>query len=299
MVRNANYLGMTMKTFIDRTYTAPGLMLALSLLTSPVHADGSSRESGIPLPDVLTGTWQVDAVHIDSGATRALRYQHNDPRLKGRIFTISHEVLAANTPEEPTCEMPTIAARLSDIGKLVQNSMAGRGSRPITPTASDYGLDKQIRAASEAFTVRCKNGLWGGGMGREGGIEGAWITHFGHDKLAIRWYDETILELHRVPLGAKPTPSFHCTMAGNNTEKTICGSLALASLDASVAASYTDATKRFTELDDRQALGRLKAEQRAWLAERNKCGANVKCLQDAMSQRLERIETMERDEAKE
>lgn len=138
MVRNVNYLDRTMKTSIDRTYTAPGLMLALSMLMSPLHANSGSLDSGIPLSDVLTGTWRVDAVHIDSGATRALRYRHNDPRLKGRIFTISHEVLTANTPEEPACEMPTIAARITDIGKLVQNRVRQKNSPEHQSTSGPH-----------------------------------------------------------------------------------------------------------------------------------------------------------------
>ena len=52
---------------------------------------GSEAIKGQQLPPDIIGTWQVAKVNVDTGASRRLLYQHDDPRLKGRIFTIASD----------------------------------------------------------------------------------------------------------------------------------------------------------------------------------------------------------------
>ena len=71
------------------------------------------------------------------------------------------------------------------------------------------------------------------------------------------------------------------------TEKTICGSVALAALDQSVAQTYKFAVNVFKEAENPQALAQLKVTQKQWLAQRNACGADVHCLEKSMKGRLQ------------
>ena len=144
-------------------------------------------------------------------------------------------------------------------------------------------------ALVDVLSVSCKgSGLFGGGLGHE--IAGAWIVVLDKDQLAIRWYGETILLLRRLPDNAKPTPSFDCNKAATVVEKTICGSVALAAFDQSVAQSYKLVGNFFKEVEHTEALAPLKATQKQWLTQRNTCGADVRCLEKSMKDRLDAIE---------
>lgn len=72
------------------------------------------------------------------------------------------------------------------------------------------------------------------------------------------------------------TPSFDCSRASTPTEVAICDSDALARLDVSLAEAYRAARDR----------PGVKDRQRAWIGERNLCGADVDCLSDRMRTRL-------------
>jgi len=167
---------------------------------------------------------------------------------------------------------------------------------PETPTPKDYRLPLASDAPLEAFTVTCKDGLFAGGLGREGGVSGAWIIMLHDDRLAIRWYDETILVLNRLRENAKPNASFKCEKAATSVEKTICGSIALSAFDSSVARSYMSAAKQMKDVQNADGLNRLHAQQKEWLAKRNFCELDASCLQKSMADRLEVIETMVMDE---
>lgn len=108
-------------------------------------------------------------------------------------------------------------------------------------------------------------------------------------RLAMRWYDETVLLLTRLPENARPNPSFDCAKAAATAEKTICGSVSLAAFDRSVAESYAYSSKRYLDDNDKDEVKTLRAEQREWLAKRNACGANPACLQKAMENRLDSL----------
>ena len=77
-------------------------------------------------------------------------------------------------------------------------------------------------------------------------------------------------------------PSFDCARAGNAAEFAICGDPGLSYLDRELAAAYGVAASRLSAAGQRQ----LRDGQRAWLADRNRCGANVQCLRFAMEARI-------------
>ena len=263
------------------------LAVVLSLFGTPSYAQEKSNPATVELPATLIGTWQVTEVHIDTAAAWRRYYQYNDPRLTGRLFTIGHQQLTSTTSEEELCVNPKASIRRTTAAELIKNSMAGRRNTvPGTPTPKDYELPLTDDAPVDVLSVNCeKNGLFGGGLGHT--IEGAWIVVLNKDQLAIRWYDETILLLHRFPDNAKPKPSFDCHKAANVTEKTICGSVALAALDQSVAQTYKFAVNVFKEAENPQALAQLKVTQKQWLTQRNTCSTDVRCLEKSMKGRLQ------------
>ncbi|MEC4720265.1 hypothetical protein RY831_13980 [Noviherbaspirillum sp. CPCC 100848] len=259
------------------------------------HASDTLKTPGAGMPSDIVGTWEVVGIHVDTGATRTLHYRPDDFRLNGRIFHFSHEAIASNTPERQDCPSPGIAASIPVAG-LIESSMAGRATPPANPTAEDYQLQLPADPGASAITVKCKGKLWGFGLGREDGIHGAWLLPLPGERLAVRWHDETILELKRVPENARPIPSFDCTRTSVESERAICHSIPLAKLDVSVAKSYAAATRELQEAKLQNSLTVLKAEQRAWLLKRNRCKSDAACLENAMSLRLEAIDRMQRED---
>ena len=77
-------------------------------------------------------------------------------------------------------------------------------------------------------------------------------------------------------------PSFDCSRASIPSEFAICGDAQLAGLDNAIARAYNAALSRMSS-SQRAAF---RADQRNWLAFRNRCGANVGCLRAEMDARL-------------
>ncbi|WP_088625666.1 lysozyme inhibitor LprI family protein [Oceanicola sp. 22II-s10i] len=80
------------------------------------------------------------------------------------------------------------------------------------------------------------------------------------------------------PPAMAASPSFDCTKAGTPTEYAICDNDELARLDVALAEAYARARAR--------GEPGLRDRQRAWIKERDRCGANVACLAGSMRQRL-------------
>lgn len=261
------------------------------VLAAACQAQDSPKPTPTVFPDALLGTWQVTQVLIDTGASWRMPYQKNDPRLTGRLFTITQQRLATNTPEESKpCINPKVAVRHLTASELIKNSLAGRHTVPEAPTPKDYELPLAGNVSVDVLSVTCMDGLFAGDLGIVEGIKGAWIVALRKDQLAIRWYAETILLLHKVSDNVKPVASFDCNKAITVVEKTICGSLALAAFDQSVTRSYKSASEFFKEVKNTEALTQLKISQTQWLTQRNACGADVLCLEKAMKDRLDVIE---------
>ncbi len=81
-------------------------------------------------------------------------------------------------------------------------------------------------------------------------------------------------------------PSFDCARAATATEKAICASPAIATLDRVMAEAYGKiyAARRGTA---RSALVR---QQKEWLKRRNACGADVACLATVYSTRISELQ---------
>jgi uncharacterized protein len=86
-------------------------------------------------------------------------------------------------------------------------------------------------------------------------------------------------------LPAAAGPSFSCASASNDVEKTICASQELSDLDAQLVDIYNAVRKKVPAAD--QAA--LKESQVIWIGQRNGCGDNVGCLEDAYRGRIEAL----------
>ncbi|MEM8958424.1 MAG: hypothetical protein AAGC86_11480 [Pseudomonadota bacterium] len=90
----------------------------------------------------------------------------------------------------------------------------------------------------------------------------------------------------------QPAPSaaqsFDCTKAGNETEKTICSDRMLGALDMGMSDAYSSAVQTARGLGggDEDTLHRT---QRAWVQNRNRCGADISCLAASYTTRLEQL----------
>lgn len=282
-----------MRDFVD-TILVTVLFFTAIVISMPISTwAGSKIIQGTQLPHTLIGTWQVTKVLIDTGATHKLDYQYNDPILRGRLVWISTDKLIMGTPYEESCNSATVASIWITPGKLIKDSMAGRGFDPQTPTTKDYDLPLAPNLPIEVLRISCNGRLFHPSLGHLDGINGVWIIAMPDGKLAMRYYGETILMLSRLPANAEPKASFDCAKAITPIEKTICGSIELASFDFSIAESYKQNIKGFTEGKDPLAVRRVKAAQKAWLKKRNACGTNTGCLKKSMEKQLEYMANLE------
>lgn len=276
-----------MKSMIFKYFSILTAALVISALS---YAEARSGASGsAKLPASLLGIWQVSEVHIDTGATRTPMYNNNDVRLTSRLFTLEPDKLTTDTPEEKICTNPKVSTTDTTATDLIGHSMAGRGFPPEIPTPKDYDLSLADDTPIEALSINCKEGFFAGGLGREGGLSGAWLVALADDKLAVRWYDETILILKKLPLDAKPLASFDCGKAASSVEKTICGSIGLAAFDKSIGEAYSSAFSQYKEQAEFNFVSELRSQQKKWLETRNHCGSDVDCLQKAMEERLQAL----------
>lgn len=96
-----------------------------------------------------------------------------------------------------------------------------------------------------------------------------------------------LLPLIVPPLGAEAA-SFACAKAATPSETAICADPALSALDERLAAAYRAVVKAFddTPSGNSKSGGAVKADQRAWLGERNACAADAACLRTAYERRL-------------
>jgi len=92
-----------------------------------------------------------------------------------------------------------------------------------------------------------------------------------------------------VPVTAAPGPSFNCRRAHTFVEKAICTNPSLAARDRRMSRIYFDTLASYRESGDREAAADFQAEQRNWLARRNRCQTTV-CLVRAYDRRIEQIE---------
>lgn len=245
------------------------------------------------IPDALKGSWQVAEVHINTGSSRAVSYGWNDPALHWRMFTFSDAQITDDAPEAGDCQTPQAKVTRMELGKLFGTSLTGDGYPVQQATPADYAFKSSPGEAVDVISLVCRNGLWQGGLGADGGPQGAWMYFTPDGHLILRWYDETLLVLERLPAHATPRASFDCTRAASPAEKALCGSLQLAAFDRSISAAYKIARNEVK--DDAEQEKSLVASQREWVRYRDACSTDAACLLTSMKARLQQLAAVGQD----
>ncbi|WP_419809429.1 lysozyme inhibitor LprI family protein [Sphingomonas sp.] len=207
----------------------------------------------------------VSAARNPAVSNAAARYRADDPRLVGRIVSFAGPRLSFDG-DYTLCKRATTTTQRTTAGRIVRQVMPrGAGGRGATP--ADAGLRLAASAPVTVTRFRCiVAGTHGADWDRavlfpiDGG---RWAFSIAPDHLMILQ-----------PAAGAIRGSFACARARSPVERTICGDRVLAGWDRSVAAAY--------------AGGDL-AEQRTWLAERDRCGADRDCLHESMSLRVENL----------
>ncbi len=274
------------------------LLFVLSLVGASCQAKVVSDPAPTALPPTLIGTWQVAEVHTDQGQSQwslTRDDQYNIHKYLGRVFVLTPQRLTTNAPEDKRCDEPKIIAHRTTAGKVVGTSIASRPFDPVRPTPKDFQLPLTDNTPVEVLSLLCRDGLYdknlGGGLDPGVGVQGAWLIVLNKEKLALRWNDETILILNRLPENTKPVASFDCAKASTNVEKTICGSVPLAAYDQSVSNTYKLAVEYYkTRKNTIAQLDELKKSQKLWLTQRNTCNTDETCLEKSMGDRIVEID---------
>ena len=85
-----------------------------------------------------------------------------------------------------------------------------------------------------------------------------------------------------IPMVAQAAPSFDCSKAGTSVETMICDHPKIAQLDSDLADAYKTALR---DAPWASANKRIRAEQKEWIAQRNRC-KTPRCLRQIYHQRI-------------
>lgn len=155
------------------------------------------------------------------------------------MFRFSDAQVTGDAPEQNQCQNEPAGECWPDekLGKLFGISLAGDGY-PVQPaTTADYAF-KSKPDETAVISLICREGLWQGGLGIDGDLQGAWVYLVPDGYLILRWYDATLLVLERLLTHVTPRASLDCARAALSAENALCGSLQLAAFDRSISVAY-------------------------------------------------------------
>lgn len=232
------------------------ILLAAAMATFPAFADAAP----------VVGRYVVAAARRDPAVTNPqAEYRPDDPQLVHRVVSFTPTgasfdgaAIACSHVQERTA--PESADAL--FGRIFPERRKPGYRRHARP--NDFGVTLPPKVQVTRF--RCVSGERRGAAWND-----AALFPVGRDAWGLKLVDDFLLVLISAP--ARVAPSFDCGRAGLSVaERTICADPVLAGWDLSVAQAYKES-------------GTSVADQRAWLAERDRCGANAICLQDSMETR--------------
>lgn len=233
--------------------------------------------SGAP----LQGTWDVVRVAVDPADQPRWTWRPDDPRLLGRELVIAADSLQFDG-DSARCDAPRWTPQPTTWSALLRDSFPRPPApgRAAAPRPADLGLAVNAGDTLNLQVPACQPDAGGRTTAP---WDATWLVQTGPDRLLLR-HGQALLHLARRAASTTPRASFSCAAAASASEKTLCGNVALAAWDRSVAQAWRDARARRN--DD---SARLQAEQRAWLQQRNACGADAGCLHDRMQERVETL----------
>jgi len=232
-------------------------------------------------PAGFAGDWIVTQVAVDRADPQNWVFKPQDDRLLNRVMTVGGGGrLSFNLTAEACDQVTWIRQPRARLSVVVARSFARgpRGSGRKRPTPADFGL-KFADIPLDPFVARCPAAghdapaRWG---------NAAWFAMLDASHLGVAYDSDTVLVLERLAAGAPVRPSFDCAKAASPAETSICSSQSLAGYDRSIAAVY----RRLLADADAATRPKLEQEQRAWLATREACKSDERCLTDNMVDRL-------------
>lgn len=99
-----------------------------------------------------------------------------------------------------------------------------------------------------------------------------------------------VVGLASIPAAAQSGPSFNCRKARTFIEKEICRSPSLSAKDRRMSRLYFQHLRYLEGYGDNLDTNAFKAEQRSWLARRDRCRTSA-CLHGAYDSRLRELES--------
>jgi uncharacterized protein YecT (DUF1311 family) len=254
------------------------------------QADDTPTDSTLTFPTSMIGSWQVTEVLTDHKDTaQGLDDKYMIPEYLGRIITLTSDRFSINTHYDDPCEKARLIPHTITASELISKSISTRLFSPTRPTPEDMQIPLPNDKPVEALYLSCDKKLRAKdqGMAPLADLTNVvWFIDLDSNKLAMSWHEQTVLILSRVMKYTKPVASFDCTKAGTNVEKAICNSVGLAAYDKSLSQTYKHARNYYRTQNDSEAVKELRGSQKAWLKQRDNCGADAKCLENAMSRRI-------------
>lgn len=253
-----------------------------------------SIAASAPLARDLLGTWEVSHVHTNLESGRKPYYQWNSPLLRWRIFTFSEkEITSAELNKTTKCNNPSTTQKRVHLDNYLKSNLGGYGEKSRNSPIDDYKLNLPKNHQADIIIVKCENQIWNELLGasypssKKENSDGSWLLTINKKHMLIRWHDETLLRLSKIPPSSKPSPSFPCEQSKHITEITICKSFELSGLDKSIASAFDLLLNQ--ALRESNDVLEVRQQQKAWLRQRNACGENQSCLEKVMTMRLEQL----------
>lgn len=214
------------------------------------------------------GTFEVVAAPRNQIVTNPQgQYRPDDPQLVNRLVRLTPTSVAFDG-DAKTCTRAAATTQRLPLGRVLRQVIPDerKYGRLNVARPRDFGIALAPGAVVPVTRYRCVQPL------DAHGAEWNRAVSFPIDggRVALFLVGDHLLILR--PAAGPIRASFACARAGSPAERTICADRQLAGWDRSVAAAY------------REGRGDV-ADQRAWLAERDRCGADRACLLDAMSLR--------------
>jgi uncharacterized protein YecT (DUF1311 family) len=252
-------------------------LLGPSVVALSVAAALSAAAAERTLPSA--GAWDVVRVEVDRNDQPHWLYVPDDPRWIGRELTIGASALSLNDGSPP-CNGPRWTASKATLGRLIASSFPRPPGLGLSakPAPADFRMDDSASKSVTVGTVRCRGGEpaqpW----------NAVWFVLASPDRLMMPVETSALLLLTRRMPNAQPQASFPCGSAKSAAEATLCGSVALAAFDRSIAAAFQRALEHRS-----QGQAQLRTEQTEWLKRRDACERDEACLAQTMRERIDEL----------
>ncbi|MBU5639033.1 hypothetical protein KOM00_20130 [Geomonas sp. Red69] len=144
--------------------------------------------------EFLKGTWQVTGVRLDETLMRTPHYNYNDQDLMGNVISFSAKMVQSRMPEAISCRGPIVSTETMTLEALLDRTMIPKEN--VSTRKNRFALPVDTTKKIDVLWIKCQQGHLGPDTPR--GPEGYnWIAKLSKMKIAMRWYDNTILLLKR------------------------------------------------------------------------------------------------------